>query len=353
MVMRLMTGLGVFAAAVSLGPMVQAADVVIHTGGANGAYHSGFCPALGEELEKKGYSSTCRTSEGTIANLEEVARDPRDFAYGQLDAVALKGSARGADGEITIVRKDDARECLFAVSSAKGIDSYGEIAVRADQLKFVLPPKGSGSATTFEYLQKIDPYGVGRGTQVSHARDTDAAIEAALASEDTVTLFVQFPDPENARFKAIQQGGGHIVPVIDRTILDQTMDGERVYFAQETQVANAGWLRSGPKVVTACTPMVLFTGDLAAIEDKTERDRHEQLVAAIEGLQADTVLPRQSLFAKVIRRTRELSSQGASKFVEFSEQARERASPIFEQAREAARRAVDAAKPRDGQDAPQ
>ena len=41
-----------------------------------------------------------------------------------------------------------------------------------------------------------------------------------------MTLFVQFPDPTNARFKAITKQGGNIIPVIDRSILRQEADGE-------------------------------------------------------------------------------------------------------------------------------
>ncbi|MEO1207581.1 MAG: hypothetical protein AAFV45_14740 [Pseudomonadota bacterium] len=342
--------LAAFTAAISAtvvaAPATVFADVTIYTGGETGAYHSSFCPVLSELLDKDGVPARCETSSGTADNMKNVSSDLSDFGYGQLDVLALKSGLYGGAERFEKVRVDDVRECLFAVTKTKDLTNFGEVAVRASELTFVLPPEASGSAKTFEFLQKIDPYGLGQGGAIRYAGDTDSAINAAVTDDDTVALFVQFPDPANARFKAIQDKGGHIVPVLDRNLLDQRLGGERVYFAQETQVANAGWLASGTKVVTACTPLVLFTGAPNQMSDKAERADHEAVIAKVKAYRADALLPRQSLFARVIRRTRELSSTGAEKFVSFSEQARERAAPLLEKAREAAERAVDAAKPR-------
>lgn len=322
------------------------ADIAVHTGDETGSYHSGFCPALSKALAKSGHTVDCRPSAGTAENMQRVSDNPEAFAYGQLDVLALEAGRHGGPGAFEKVRLDDVRECLFAVASNREISNFGEVAARAADLRFVLPPERSGSAKTFDYLQSIDAWGLGRGRDISYADTTDAAIEAALANDRTVALFVQFPDPDNVRFKMIKERGGHIIPVLDRNILSQTVAGNRVYFAQETKVANAGWLASGTEVVTACTPLVLFTGDNARISDRDRRDRHDELVRAIAGLPAETLLPRQTFFARMIRRTRELSSAGAERFIDISERARERAQPLFDKARDAAARAVEAAKPR-------
>lgn len=325
--------------------MGLAADVTVYTGDATGSYHSGFCPSLSKELGKQGYTVSCETSAGTAENMRRVADQPEAFAYGQLDVLALGQAERGGIEQFEKVRVDDVRECLFAVASNRDITNFGEVAARAADLKFVLPPKRSGSARTFEYLQSIDPWGLGRGRDIKHADTTDSAIESALANDKTVALFVQFPDPDNVRFKMIKQRGGHIIPVLDRTILSQTVGGNHVYFAQETKVANAGWLESGTEVVTACTPLVLFTGTKDHIADGGNREKHGELIRILANLPADTLLPQQTFFARIIRRTRELSTAGAERVISLSERARERAQPLFDKAREAAARAVEAAKP--------
>ncbi len=329
---------------------VTAQDFTVNTGGENGAYHGQFCPALGKRMKEAGFSSKCQTSAGTTENMQRVADNPNELGYGQLDVLALKADEFGGPSNFMRLRTDDVRECIFAVTKDKELENYGDVAVRSDRLRVILPPEQSGSATTFKYLQKIDPYGVGRANDVIHAANTDEAIRIALNSEASVALFVQFPDPNNERFKLVKEKGGHIIPVIDRTILEQKVDGIPVYFAQETQVANANWLSSGTKVVTACTPLVLFTGQTSAINDDARRKRHEQMATIVERLRSDTLMPKASLFARVLRRTRELTATGAAKFVDISEKAREKAAPLFEKAREAARKAVEGGHnaPKDG-----
>lgn len=317
----------------------------INTGGGTGAYHSSFCPVLAERLKKEQFNYECATSNGTADNMARVAEKPSELGYGQLDVMAMKADSFGGPSAFTRIRVDDVRECLFAVARNKELSNFGEVAVRADKLRFILPPENSGSAGTFEYLKKIDPYGLGRAGTIIHASTTDEAIRTALAADDTVSLFVQFPDPDNARFKIVQDLGGHIVPVIDRNILDQKLEGRQIYFAQETQVANARWLKSGTKVVTACTPLVLFTGASKKIPDQAARIQHQGLIYTLQNLSADALAPKQSLFARVLKRTRELSAVSAAKFIDLSEKARERAKPLLDKAREATEKALEAAKP--------
>jgi hypothetical protein len=41
---------------------------------------------------------------------------------------------------------------------------------------------------------------------------------------------VEFPDPENRRFKLVRVEGGHFVPIVDREVLRQQIGGHKVYF---------------------------------------------------------------------------------------------------------------------------
>ena len=147
-----------------------------------------------------------------------------------------------------------------------------------------------------------------------------------------------------------------MVPVVDRTILRQEVDGRKIYFAQETQVEAAEWIRSGRKVVTACTPLVLFTGKPELVQGEQARKDHADLIRTVSALQSGALLPEESLYQKLIKRTKELSGTSTEKMLELTDQAREKAKPytdqaldkakeIGDQAKQATERATEAAKP--------
>jgi hypothetical protein len=332
------------AVAVLLAMPGLAAATQINTGAADGAYHATFCPALETQLGRARFDHKCTTSDGTADNMSRVAAEPRQIGYGQLDVFALEAPALGGAKAFTRLRADDARECVFAVTRNRELLTYGDVAVNAARLRFVLPPKTSGSAGTFRFLQQIDTDGVAKAKAVLNAADPDEAIKLALSADDTVAIFVQFPDPDNPRFKAIAAQGGHIVPVIDRAILRQQVDGQKVYFAQETQVANARWIKSGQKVVTACTPQILFTGAPERVTSDKARQDHKDMIATVVALKPEALLPRQSLWSRVLKRTRELSGASVEKLVELSQAAREKAKPMMEKAQEMSAEALEKAK---------
>jgi uncharacterized protein YbjQ (UPF0145 family) len=316
----------------------------INTGAQDGAYHATFCPALETQLARSKFEFACSPSEGTVDNMSRVAAEPRQIGYGQLDVFALEAAALGGAKTFSRLRLDDARECVFAVTRNRELTSYGDVAVNAGRLRFVLPPKTSGSAGTFRFLQQIDGDGVGKAKAILNAADPDEAIKLALSADDTVAFFVQFPDPDNARFKTIEAQGGHIVPVIDRAILRQQIDGQKVYFAQETQVANAKWIKSGQKVVTACTPLVLFTGTPERVTSDKARQDHKDMIATVQALKVEALLPNQGLFSRMWKRTRELSGASVEKLVAMSQTAREKAKPMMEKAQELGAEALEKAK---------
>ena len=321
----------------------------INTGDKAGAYHSTFCPAVETQLGRAKFEHKCTPSSGTLDNMKRVAADPRQLGYGQLDVFALEAAALGGAQTFTRVRMDDVRECVFAVTRNREITNWGEVAANASKLRFIVGPKDSGSAGTMKFLQKIDADGVAKAKSTVNASDADEAIDLALSADDTVALVVQFPDPDNARFKKIQDGGGHIVPVIDRTILRQQLDGQKVYFAQETQVANAKWLKGGQKVITACTPLVLFTGTADKVAGDKARQDQKDMIITLQALKPDVLMPQQSMLTKIWKKTRELSGSSVEKMVVLSEQARDKAKPMMEKAIEATKPALDKAKELGGQ----
>lgn len=341
---------------IAAAPACAWAATQINTGGPTGAYHTSFCPVLSNELKLSQLNYPCTPSAGTRENIERVLSDPRQLGFAQFDAYVLEARALKAEAALTVIRQDDVRECVFAVSRNKDLATYGALAANASKLRFILPPGDSGSASTFNFLKTADADGLGKAKSVTNAKSADDAIREALAADDTVSFFVQFPDPDNARFALVKQLGGHIVPVLDRTILRQEIGGRKVYFAQETQVENADWIKSGRKVITVCTPLVVFTGAPDTVKPEPSRKEHEDVIRTIATLKAGSLLPQESLFQRLLKRTRELSAVTTEKMLELSDQAREKAKPYTEkageamretaeQAKDAARRAEEAAKP--------
>ena len=316
----------------------------IHTGGANGVYHSVLCPLLKAQLDKAQLPYVCTPSSGSGETLARVAAEPRHIGYTQLDVLALETEKSGSKDRFAIARSDDTRECLFLATRNKQFSSYGDIQAYAHALRFILPPKTSGAAATFAFLQKIDAEGLGKAKSVTYAESADDAVRQALSAEDTLALFVQVPDPATAIFKSVNDGGGQMIPVIDRNILRQQIGGQKVYFAEETEVAQAAWVHSGKKVVTACTPVVVVTGDPALIADEKARQDHKDLIATIQKLKAEDLLPKQSLLHRVVKRTKELSAFSVEKMLDVSEKARVAAKPAMEKARVATERAYEKAK---------
>ena len=318
----------------------------IHTGGARGAYNGDFCPPMAKELGTAKFNFKCALSLGSNDNISKVRKNPGDIGFAQFDVFALNVAQQYPAEPYHVIRNDIARECLFMVTKNKELLSFGDVAARADELNFILPPRGSGSASTFDYLRQIDPDGLGRALDVSYAASTDIALKKALASDGkSVSLFVQFPDPNNDRFKLIAKEKGLFIPVIDRNILRQTIDDQKIYFAQETDVSNGKFWKKGAKVTTACTPMVIFTGNPRLMSDNDQKLDHKDMINTVNDIPAEKLLPKQGFFKKMWSKTRALSADAVDKMMVASEKAREKAGPMMEKAKEKARELGEKAAP--------
>ena len=316
----------------------------IFTGAEIGAYHRDFCPPLSRELGNTGATYACTTSAGTRENMERVRSNPRDIGYGQLDVFSLESGQLSMGSALEILRQDDVKECVFAVTRSKEINSFGELSAYASALRIFVPPLTSGSAGTFQFLRSVDRNGLGRAGRVTNSTTADEAIRAALSSDDGVAFFVQFPDPDNERFKMVRELGGHFVPVLDRAILAQTIGGKAVYSAQETRVQNGRWLEGGGiKVTTACVPVVVFTGNPDRIRDTAERRAHNEMINAVKAIPLNALVPPQSPFRAATARARELSQEGRERIFSYSARARDRVLPFFERIVE---RMIEHAAPR-------
>ena len=321
----------------------------INTGGKSGAYFGRFCPELQKVLKKNAFEFECAPSQGSRDNIQRVIANPNQIGYAQFDVYALEREMLGGASLLTTLRTDMGRECLFMVTKNRDLATFGDIASVAPDLRFVLPPEKSGSAATFEFLQHIDPDGLGQARDVTYSDSTDQAIAEALADERTVTLFVQFPDPNNERFKTVNKAGGVFVPVLDRSILRQQIDGEKLYYAQDTTLSNPEWHKLGTEVVTACTPIVMFTGSSQRIDGDTAKQDHEDLIKTARAITGEDLQPKEGFFRNIWKKTKELSAKSVEKALELSDQAREKAGPAMERARERAGELAEQARDKAGE----
>ncbi len=329
--------------ALSLGGTPAGADR-INTGAADGPYQKHFCGVLAQQLKLAQFDFACAPSAGTRETVERVLTDPHQLGYAQLDAFAFLTKELKAEAAFSIVRHDDVRQCLYAVTRNPQLTNWGEVSANAQRLRIILPAADSDSASSFQLLRAIDPGGIGKAPEVRHAASIESAIREGLSAEDTVSLFVQFPDPDSERFALIQELGGHVVPVIDRAILRQEALGKKIYFAQETQVENPQWIKSARRIVTACTPVLVFTGTADRVAGDKARKDHEDLIRTIGALNAGALLPEESLFSKLLKRSKELTAASTEKLLQATEQAREKARPYTDKAMEAAREGAEQAK---------
>ncbi len=313
----------------------------INTANEAGAYHKDFCPRLEKSLAAAKLYFKCTPSDGSIENIARVLDDPKQIGFSQFDIYARETAKRGGS-PLTLIRDDIGRECLFMVTRNKTFKTYGDIASLAPYLRFVLPPQGSGSAATFEYLQKMDPDGLGKAENISYTASADAAIGEALSSEDdAVTLFVQFPDPNNARFRLIDEKEGQFIPVIDRSILRQEISGQKIYYAEETEISNPKFLKKGETVVTSCTPVTLFTGAPERVSSGVDRANHQDMIRTVQALDRSVILPSEGFFASLLKRTKELSAAGVEEALLLSDKAREKSGLLLLKGQEKAGKIVE------------
>ena len=90
--------------------------------------------------------------------------------------------------------------------------------------------------------------------------------------------------------------------------------------------------------------LVLFTGAPDLVKGDQARKDHEDMIRTVASLKSASLLPQESMFQRIWKRTRELSAVSTEKLLELSDQAREKAKPYTEKAGEAMRETVDQAK---------
>lgn len=315
-------------------PQQPAADPgpnAINTGGINGAYHSAFCPQIPPVLAAADFRTyACARSAGSAENIARVLVQPKNVSFVQFDVLARHLAQNPNDtAKVAIIRDDLACEGLWMVTR-NPTASFGDIQGRARRLKFILPPSGSGSSASFDFLRSIDPDGLGRARdenveRVASALDVVNRIANSPPTESEVGFFVQFADPDNAVIKRIVEAGLTVVPVVSRAILRAAVGEVRVYEAQTFDLAAGGFLGIGGrgiKVTTACTKVVLVTGAPAAFEGRDDQEDARDRALALANASRAKLLPTSGGLAAMLRGATRLSQAAVDGITDTADRAR-------------------------------
>ncbi len=307
----------------------------INTGGAQGAYHTLFCPPLPPALARAYFNDyACTTSRGTLENIERVMATPSQIGFAQLDVFAREAARRPTEFQrLSLIRRDIACEGLWMVTKNDRLQSFGDVQGFARRINFILPPQGSGSTASFAFLRENDAEGLGRvpDANIRHVADATEVIRAVAASTDgAVGFFVQFADPTNANIRLLVEQNLRIVPVVSREIMRSRVDGEAVYQVQEFALAEGGFLGIGGRArnaTTACTPVAIFTGNPDAVPAGNARDDQRDLVLRVRETPVAQLLPAQGNIARILSGARRMSQsavQGMENAAEAAKQAAQR-----------------------------
>jgi len=297
-------------------PKPQAVAVLgtrsINTAGEKGAYHTLFCPPIAAALQKaqfKGYE--CTPSKGTVENIDRVLENPTNIGFVQLDVYANEAIKRGEEfKKLKVIRDDFACEHLWMVTRSPALDTYNSIRSNASRVRFILPPKESGSAATFAFLQTNDPEYLGRvpENRIIYKDDATAVLDEIGSSTDgAVGFFVQFADPDNDNIKLLMRKRLKIVPVISAEILRIKLNGREVY-GEQTFESEPGIFAEGTEATTACTRVAIITGAPILFEGEAA-ERQEQMIRKVNGVPADKLLLQGSRIVTVIRHVTNLAEQ--------------------------------------------
>src|SRR4029077_16769679 len=139
----------------------------------------------------------CTPSSGTLDNITKVLADPRSFGFAQIDVLARWALDNGEAAKNLVVIRTLACEGLWMIARDKDMAAvtFGQIVGHARRLQFAVA--GGGSPASFEFMQKIDPDGLGRARNIQIVENARAAVERVATGGADVGFFVQFVEPTN------------------------------------------------------------------------------------------------------------------------------------------------------------
>lgn len=273
----------------------------IHAGAVSGSYTNDFCPKVAEAVQREYFRHECVTSQGTSDNLRRVLGDPTSIGIGQLDVLADFIEAN--PGQLTVVDPGIGLECLFTV--ARPDRNMTRLTALSPETAMALPPEQSGSSASFRYLMSLEPDL--SALRIRHHDDALDAVQSVIDGVSDIAFFVQAANIDNPVFKAINEAGLSFIPVISQAILRREAAGIQVYEPLEVAVTRTLFGFGPPRrIVTTCTPVVLFTGNPALFPaGSNARTDQETLVRILTTVEQPDISDGMSFFPGTVEPDRD------------------------------------------------
>ncbi len=298
----------------------------IYTAGEAGAYHSKFCPPIPVALDKAGLRGyACTPSGGTPDNIARVLADPRSLGFAQLDVLARWTLDNIEAARKIVVVRTLACEGLWLVArkNDRGTAGFGQIVGRAPGLRFAVAD--GGSRASFEYLQTIDPDGLGRARNIQIVQSGTASIETVASGRADVGFFVQFAEPSNFNIRLLDRHKLLAVPVINPELITARVADTPVYRVQIFNLGEGSGVASGTRLTTTCTPAVIITGAPESTADPGEAHGQRAMIQKIKAAPDTEFLPRYERWARLISGSRNVTPGALKEMLAAYEIAKKRA----------------------------
>lgn len=264
-------------------PFPTFAAPAIHVGG--GSKTGEYINIAGSVCSTLGTLFSCTPEEtgGTIDNGERLLAGTLDIALMKGDVAA--SLAEKNPGKVTVIRYVAGEAVLVFMKPeiAAAVGSWMGVKDNAFLVSIGLPGEKSGDAALFRSLQGVQG-SLLKDADVTVFKDRAELVSAVVSGKVKIGFLVQYPNPDNATFKAINDAGLVIMGVIDPDF-SQMPFGEK-FAVKPVTVGNArmwGFGGSAKSIETVTVPVGVVARDPNLLQDPAQQ---RTLAAAIKKVAA-------------------------------------------------------------------
>ena len=203
---------------------------------------------------------------------------------------------------------------------------FGQIVGSARRLQFAVAD--GGSRASFEFLQKVDPNGLGRARNIQVVENATAAIDRVASGGADVGFFVQYAERSNPNVKILQKRKLRTVPVVNYELIAAKVADMPVYKVQTFSLNAWGSMGGDGQHTTACTPAVIITGSPESIVDPNDANDQRALFNKIKTAPAAAFLPKEGWLARLISGTRSVPEPALKDMLAAYDAAKKKAEQI-------------------------